>query len=917
MMKFFRMKPFAILILLATATVALPADFFTGQAARLVIGQGTFTAQGSALNSTTLGGVGGVAFANNMLFVADSNRVGAGPMNHRVLIYRNVAGDITLPVNAAVPQTPGKSCPACRGTASTVLGQADFSTNELKLIPTNASMRQPNAIATDGIRLVISDTDNNRVLIWNSIPSQNNQPADLVLGQDNFTTTRVVNPPTASSLRGPQGVWIQGNRLMVADTSNNRVLIWNSFPSRNNQAADVVLGAPDFTTRVELDLVVTRIDPKAENLLNPVSVTSDGQRVFVSDLGFNRVMIWNSIPTQNTRPADLVLGQPDFTSDAANNSPKLCPAAGQVGGVDVFPRLCGATIEFPRFALSDGKRLFISDGGNDRILVYNNLPLQNGQKADVVLGQVGASMNRSSDNAFPLLRAASDQLRTPMSLAWDGANLYVADPFNRRVMVFSTHDQPIPYTAVRNAASLDVFATGTIGLSGTIRENDQITISVTKQGNKNDYVFKIGRADTVSTLLAGLVAVINEKPDPYVTASVIPDLSTLLLTAREGGEGGNNVEIATSTSPADAAIRLTTGGAFLTGGQDAARVAPGSIISLLGENLSDVVAAVADGAENLPTELGNVQLYLDGKLAPLFLVSPNRINAQVPWEFFDRNSVSAYVRIGHADGSVTTTMPVAVQIISENPGLFAIEGTDPRMGIVQHFSSRSTGTVSVDGSVQANDVATVVIENREYAYTVKDTDSLADVRDRLIQLINQDEQVEAFAAGVFTRIRLRARVPGEAGNGILYSTKTNATAQVILTATTANLCCANTEGATVSEANPALPGETIVVYGTGLGRLRESFSQNLAITGAVYRGPALNEPSAFVSSLGGGKTANVLYAALRPGSIGLYEIHLELNSDLPTNSATQLTIAQDIYVSNVITFPLRNPSEVIVQPAAP
>jgi hypothetical protein len=914
MMKFFRMKPFAIL--LATATVALPADFFTGQAARLVIGQETFTAQGSALNSSTLGGVGGVAFANNMLFVTDSNRVGAGPINHRVLIYRNVSSDITLPVNAEVPQT-GQACPACRGTASIVLGQTDFSVNDLKLVPTSSSLRQPNSIATDGTRLIVSDTDNNRVLIWNSIPTQNNQAADVVLGQDSFTTNRVVNPPTASSLRGPQGVWIQGNRLMVADTSNNRVLIWNTFPSRNNQAADVVLGAPDFTTRVELDLVVTRIDPKADNLLNPVSVTSDGQRVFVSDLGFNRVMIWNTIPTSNARPADLVLGQPDFTSAVANNSSKLCPATGQVDGADVFPRLCGATIEFPRYALSDGQRLFVADGGNDRILVYNTLPLRNGQKADAILGQVGESINRSSDSAFPLLRAATDQLRTPMSLAWDGTNLFVADPFNRRIMVFSTHDRPIPYTAVRNAASLDVFATGTIALSGTIRENDQITISVTKNGNKNDYVYKITKTDTVSTLLAALVAVINEKPDPYVTASIIPDLSTLLVTAREGGEGGNSVEIATSTSPADATIVLTTGGAFLTGGQDAARVAPGSIISLLGENLSEVVASVAPDVENLPTQLGNVQLYLDGKLAPLFLVSPNRINAQIPWEFSDRNSVSAYVRIRHSDGRITTTMPVAVQIISENPGLFAIEGTDPRVGIVQHFSSRATGTVSVDGSVKASDVATVIIEDREYAYTVKETDSLADVRDGLIQLINQDEKVEAFAAGVFTRIRLRARVPGEAGNGIVYSTRTNDGAQVILTATTPNLCCANTEGATVTEANPALPGQTIVVFGTGLGRLKESFSQNLAVTGAVYRGPILNEPTAFVSSLAGGKTANVLYAALRPGSIGLYEIHLELNSDLPTNSATQLTIAQDIYVSNVITFPLRNPTEVVVQPANP
>ena len=914
MMKFFRMNPFAIL--LATASVALPADFFTGQAARLVIGQETFTAQGDTPNPNTLGGVGGVAFANNILVVADANRVGAGPMNHRVLIYRNVASDIALPVNAEIPQIPGKICPACRGTAAVVLGQATFTANDLKLIPTNASLRQPNAVATDGVRLLVSDTDNNRILIWNSIPAQNNQPADLVLGQENFTTSRVVNPPTASSLRGPQGVWIQGNRVMVADTSNNRVLIWNNFPTRNNQAADVVLGAPDFTTRVELDLAVTRIDAKADNLLNPVSVTSDGQRLFVADLGFNRVMIWNTIPTSNTRPADLVLGQPDLTSSVANNSPKLCKATGKDDkGADLFPLLCGATIEFPRFVLSDGKKLFVADGGNDRVLVYNSLPTRNGQAADTILGQVGESINRSSDSAYPLLRAATDQLRTPMSLAWDGTNLYVADPFNRRVMVFSTHDQPIPYTAVRNSASLDVFATGTIGLSGTVRENDEITINVTREGAKNTYTYKIAKTDTVTTLLNNIVQLINAKPDPYVTASIIPDLSTLLLTAREGGEGGNRVEISTSTAPTDATIVLTTGGAFLTGGQDAARVAPGTIISLLGDKLSERVATAPEGAEKLPTELGNVQLYLDGKLAPLFLVSPNRINAQLPWEFYDRNSVSAYVRTRFADGRVVTTMPVAVQIIPQNPGLFAIEGTDPRVGVVQHFSSRSTGTVSVDGGVKAGDVATVTIEDREYSYTVKDTDSLASIRDALIVEINKDPQVEAYAAGVFTRIRLRARVPGEAGNGIKYTGKTTEGAQVILTATTPNLCCANTEGATVTQANPALPGQTIVVFGTGLGRLKETFAQDLAVTGGVYRGPVLNEPSAFVSSLAGGKTANVLYAALRPGSIGLYEVHLELNSDLPTNSATQLTIAQDIYVSNVITFPLRNPTEVVVQPA--
>ena len=60
--------------------------------------------------------------------------------------------------------------------------------------------------------------------------------------------------------------------------------------------------------------------------------------------------------------------------------------------------------------------------------------------------------------------------------------------------------------------------------------------------------------------------------------------------------------------------------------------------------------------------------------------------------------------------------------------------------------------------------------------------------------------------------------------------------------------------------------------------------------------------------LAGGKTANVLVASLQTGAVGIYEVQLELNSDLPTDPLTQLTIAQDIYVSNIVTFPVVNPN---------
>jgi hypothetical protein len=275
----------------------------------------------------------------------------------------------------------------------------------------------------------------------------------------------------------------------------------------------------------------------------------------------------------------------------------------------------------------------------------------------------------------------------------------------------------------------------------------------------------------------------------------------------------------------------------------------------------------------------------------------------------DVESINAYVRTRRRLGRITVSAPIAIPIIRQNPGIFAEEGPDPRPGVVEHFSSYATGTVSVDGTAQAGNVATITIEDRAYSYTVADGNSLADIRDGLIAAINQnpEEVVEASSAGVFTRVRLRAKKPGPDGNGIRYGVQVPEGAQVILTPTTPELCCANVAGARVTEENPALPGETIIVYGTGLGLIRPLEALALVSTGERYKGIEMNEPIEFVSSLAGGKTANVLFAGLKRGEVGIYEVHLELNSDLPTNPATQLTIAQDIFVSNIISFAVRNP----------
>src|SRR5579871_456534 len=240
-----------ISVFMVGAAAACAAGFTTGQAARLVVGQPTFTAQNTNSSDTVIGAASGLAYAADTLFVADSNRVGATPVNHRVLLFKNLSTMLPPPSAELVNNGP---CPACVGEASVVLGQPDFTTTTENVPGTPNGLRLPTAVASDGVHLVVADTNHNRVLIWNSIPSFNDQPADVVVGQPDFTAQSVPSTPTAKSMRGPQGVWIQNGKLYVADTSNNRVLIYNRIPAANGAAADVVLGQPNFSSAYEPDL---------------------------------------------------------------------------------------------------------------------------------------------------------------------------------------------------------------------------------------------------------------------------------------------------------------------------------------------------------------------------------------------------------------------------------------------------------------------------------------------------------------------------------------------------------------------------------------------------------------------------------------------------------------------------------------
>ena len=454
-----------------------------------------------------------------------------------------------------------------------VLGQPDFTTTTENFTASQNNLREPTAVASDGVHLVVADTNHNRVLIWNRIPTTNNAPADVVVGQPDFVSSGLPsgNTPNAKSMRGPQGVWIQNGKLYVADTQNNRVLIYNQIPTSNGAAADVVLGEPNFTTAVQPNLAAQTTSATASNLLNPVAVSSDGTHLFVTDLGYNRVLIWNSIPTTNAAPADVEIGQPDMVSSVANNSysgtaatstsdttdketPVLCTVSNGVDGYGnpTYPEFCNYTVSFPRFTLPVDNRLFIADGGNDRLMVFNQIPTKNAQPADYIIGQLGGNVTQLPD--------AADSLQAPMSMAWDGTNLYVSDTYNRRIMVYSMGANTVPYQGVVNAASLAIYANGNVTISGTIQAGDVVTINIggtastDSSGNPTtiggaNYTYTVKSTDSftdtvngvvVNDVLQGLYTAItsanNNKGDPNVTvcgvhrrqsvAFYLPDVGT-------------------------------------------------------------------------------------------------------------------------------------------------------------------------------------------------------------------------------------------------------------------------------------------------------------------------------------------------------------------------------------------------------
>jgi DNA-binding beta-propeller fold protein YncE len=99
-------------------------------------------------------------------------------------------------------------------------------------------MSAPYGVASDGGRVFVAETTNNRVLVFETFPTSNGASADTILGQDNFTHKAANDDdqngskdshPTARTLNSPNGVFVApgSNDVYVTDYGNNRILKFN------------------------------------------------------------------------------------------------------------------------------------------------------------------------------------------------------------------------------------------------------------------------------------------------------------------------------------------------------------------------------------------------------------------------------------------------------------------------------------------------------------------------------------------------------------------------------------------------------------------------------------------------------------------------------------------------------------------
>jgi hypothetical protein len=300
--------------------------------------------------------------------------------------------------------------------AELVLGQETFTWAEQNYGGISArALYWPTGITVDDAgRLWVLDTGNCRALMWSPAPTTSFAEAALVVGSPDFTSISCSCTGSRGSIGAFGALGAYRGKLLIPAAGCNHVKVWNPVPTADGAEASTALGQVSFYDSLPGN--------EAGDFERPSGVWTDGTRVAVADTQNSRVLIWTSFPRLNKEPADIVLGQQGFGASGFPTTPT------------------GATMRSPSFVYSDGVRFFVSDTGNNRVLMWRSFPTTSGQPADLAIGQP----DLTSDG----IGYGGAQLAHPFGIAVTGDHLFVADHDNYRILIFG----PIPTASGAHAS---------------------------------------------------------------------------------------------------------------------------------------------------------------------------------------------------------------------------------------------------------------------------------------------------------------------------------------------------------------------------------------------------------------------------------------------------------------------------------
>jgi DNA-binding beta-propeller fold protein YncE len=299
--------------------------------------------------------------------------------------------------------------------ADNVIGQPDFTSNSYLSI-SSTTFFGCTSLAYDSVgdRLFVADYSNQRVLVFDTSTITNGEGAINVIGQVDFISSGLYTDQAGlyapSSLAYDETTHLLYVGQIIVQNLVSRISVFDVTSITDGEDAVHVLGQPDYTP-------LTYIPPDDSSFIGVGGMTIDtvSQLLYVSDDIGNRVLVFNVNAISDGEPAVHVLGQPDFTTVSTSTT---ASGLNNPHGVTYNPNT---------------NRLFVADEGNSRVSIFNTATIIDGEDAVNVIGQAtftsGANVTRAG-------------LSSPRGISIDVTNkiLFLADSGSYRVTYYDLNN---------------------------------------------------------------------------------------------------------------------------------------------------------------------------------------------------------------------------------------------------------------------------------------------------------------------------------------------------------------------------------------------------------------------------------------------------------------------------------------------